>query len=117
MFVPVPEQNFNIYVRYEGAEWQDVFNEVVTEHQCNRFGGHENISLAFSSAIRYYVQATENANLYMKDDEKNISLVVLKKIIKQYLTLKNGTAPKKTEIIIRVKDVRGDKDYSHYYLS
>lgn len=117
MFVPVPKQNFNIYVKYEGSEWHDVFNEIVTKHQTNRFRGYENISLSLSSAIRYYASSVESKNLMETDDGGNVSLKVIKKMIVRYITLNGGEEPRDLKMIIRIKDVKNDKDHSHYYLN
>jgi hypothetical protein len=117
MFVPVPKQNYNIYVKHEGSEWNDVLNEIVTKHQNARLGGYENISLALSSAIRYYASSVANENAVLKDDGQNVNLNVIRKIITQYLSLNTGSGPKNLKMIIRIKDVKGDKDHSHYYLN
>jgi hypothetical protein len=103
-------------VKYESGEWHDLFNEIVTKHQNNRLAGYENISLALSSAIRYYASSVENENtVLLKGDEKNTNLSVVKKIILQYLILNEEKAPKNVEMIIRIKDVKGNKEHSHYY--
>lgn len=115
MFVPIPKQNFNIYVKYDGSNWQDVFNEIVLKHQRNRLGGSENLSLSLSSAVRYYVSTVKNENTVEVYKGGNVNYDVLEKIIKQYLSQKNGGTPKKLEIIIRVKNSYGSKDHSHYY--
>ena len=117
MFVPIPKQNYNIYVKYEGSEWQDVFNEIVLEHQKGRLRGYENISLALSSAIRYYASSVKRENTVGRDDGQNVNLSVIRKMITQYLTLNAEGTPKNLKMIIRIKDVKGNKDHSHYYLN
>lgn len=115
MFVPIPKQNYNIYVKYDGSEWHDVFNEIVIEHQKGRLRGYENISLALSSAIRYYASSVVSENSIESNDGKNVNLNVIKKIILQYLVRKEERVPKDVKMIIRIKDVKGNKDHSHYY--
>lgn len=115
MFVPVPKQNFNVYVKYEGAEWQDVFAEVIASHQHNRFAGYENLFLSFSSALRYYASSVENKNTLTNYDDSNVNLKVIKKMVRQYLVHKNGTTPNNMEIIIRISDIHKNYEYSHYY--
>lgn len=117
MFAPIPKQNYNIYVRHEGHDWYDVFNEVVMAHQNNRFGAYENISISLSSAIRYYASSVESANTYKKDDGSNVNLKVIEKILIKYISKKEGAAPKNLEVIIRIRDVNGSGDHSHYYLN
>lgn len=117
MFAPIPKQNYTIYVRYDGHDWYDVFNEVVMAHQNNRFSGHENISISLSSAIRYYASSIESANTYKVDDGSNVNLKVIEKILIKYISKKDGTAPKNMETIIRIRDVDGSADHSHYYLN
>ena len=115
MFVPVPKQNFNIYVKYDGNNWHDVFNEIVLAHQRNRLGGCENLSLSLSSAVRYYASSVKYENSIEVYKGGNVNYDVLKKIITQYLSQKERSAPKKLEIIIRVINSYGHKDHSHYY--
>ena len=115
MFVPVPKQNFNIYVKYEGSNWGDVFNEVVLAHQRNRLGGYENFALSLSSAVRYYASSVKNENTFEVYKGGNVNYDVLEKIIKRHLSHKNGTEPKNLEIIIRVVNSYGNTQHSHYY--
>jgi hypothetical protein len=115
MFAPIPKQNYNIYVRYEGHDWHDVFNEVITAHQTNRFAGYENLSLSLSSAIRYYASSVESVNTYKVDDGSNVNLRVIEKILVKYISKKECAVPKNMETIIRIKDVDGTADHSHYY--
>ncbi len=115
MFVPVPKQNFNIYVKYDDSNWSDVFNEIVLAHQHNRLGGYENLALSFSSAVRYYSSSVKSENTVEVYKGGNTNYNVLAKIIAQYLLHKNGSAPKKLEIIIRIQDLYGHRYHSHYY--
>ncbi|HWY10543.1 MAG TPA: DUF5819 family protein [Bacteroidia bacterium] len=115
MFVPVPKQNFNIYVKYDGSEWHDMFSEIVLAHQRNRLGGYENLALSFSSAVRYYASSVKNENNAEIYKGGNTNYDVLEKMIVQYLKLKNGSAPENLEIIIRTGDSYGDRYHSHYY--
>ncbi len=117
MFVPIPKQNYNIYVKYDDGEWHDVFNEIVAKHQNNRLSGNENLSLALSSAIRYYASSVESKSMFLKDDGKNVNLNVIRKMILQYLTLNRGEAPKNLKMIIRIKEVKEKNEHSHYYLN
>jgi len=117
MFVPVPKQNFNIYVKHDESEWHDVFNEVVLAHQRNRLAGHENLSIALSSAVRYYASSVKNENSVEVYKGGNTNYNVLAKIIRQYLLLENGKPPKNMEIIIRINDLYGNRFHSHYYKS
>lgn len=115
MFAPIPKQNYNIYVKYEGADWYDVFNEIVAKHQHNRLAGYENISLALSSAVRYYASSVNNESK-VEQDSSNINLIVIKKIIMQHIDREIGRQPKDLELIIRIKDVNGSEDNAHYYI-
>ncbi len=115
MFVPIPKQNFNIYVKYVGNDWHNVFNEIVLAHQRNRLGGYENLSLSFSNAVRYYASSVKNENSIETYKGGNVNYNVLLKIIVQYLSQKNGSRPKDLEVIIRIRNVHGSIDHSHYY--
>jgi hypothetical protein len=115
MFVPPPKQNFNIYVRDLKHDWVDVFYEVRTLHQNNRFAGYENLLLAMSSAVRFYASSADTISFVKTDHGNNVKLRVLEKILVSYLTLKNGAPPEHMEIIIRVKYLDTYTGYAHYY--
>lgn len=115
LFVPVPKENFNVYVKHDDKDWEDVFQTVITKHHTNRLAGNENLMLAFSSSLRYYVSSVDSQNAILIDDGSNINFVVLKKIIKQYYTIKEKAVPVNMEVIIVTKNIYGEADYAHYY--
>jgi len=115
LFVPVPKENFNIYVKYDGKDWEDFFYKVYSSNQNYRFGGDEALMLALSNSLRYYVSSVSETSAIEKDDDSNINFVVLKKIIYNYYKEKKGELPGNMEIIIRTKRINSEIDYSHYY--
>jgi hypothetical protein len=115
LFVPVPKENFNVYVKHAGQDWEDLFYEIYSKHQNNRLAGQEELMLALSNSLRYYASSVSDVSSIEKDDDSNINFMVLKKIIVNYYTLRSGNKPKDMEIIIRTKDISGRPDYSHYY--
>jgi hypothetical protein len=115
LFVPVPKENFNVYVKQNGQNWEDLFYAIYSKHQNNRLAGQEELMLALSNSLRYYASSVSDVSSIEKDDDSNINFMVLKKIIVNYYTLRSGNKPKDMEIIIRTKDISGRPDYSHYY--
>lgn len=116
MFVPVPTQNFNVYVRIHGEDWQDIISDINTKHQANRFGGDEATLLALSSALRFYSAAIkEERSEIIPDDKSNLNFEVIKKTIKGYLLSQEKRWPKGMDIIVRIKYANTSVDFSHYY--
>ena len=115
LFVPVPKENFNVYVKVNSGPWEDVFQNVVMKHQSNRIAGNENLMLAFSNSLRYYVSSVSDKNQVMVDDDANVNYVVLRNIITQYYRKKSGTEPRNMEIIIVTTNSNKAKQYAHYY--
>lgn len=115
LFVPVPKENFNVYVKHDNKDWEDVFQTVISKHHTNRLAGNENLMLALSSSLRYYVSSVNSQNSILNDDDSNINFVVLKKIIKQYYTIKENAPPSNMQIIIVTKNIYGAGNYAHYY--
>ena len=115
LFVPVPKENFNVYVKHDEQDWEDLFSKVYSSHQSNRLGGHEALMLALSNSLRYYASSVSETSGLEKDDDSNINFIVLKKIIASYYMVKNGEAPKNIQVIIRIKNINNRLDYSHYY--
>lgn len=118
MFAPIPKQNFNVYVKHDSKDWKDIFYTVNSAHQKNRLAGNEALLLALSNSLRYYASSVEEITKSESDDASNINFVVLRKIVRNYLALENGTDVKNVEIIIGIKDVeRKVKHYHHYKLN
>lgn len=119
MFVPVPKQNFNLYVRYEhdgaNTEWEDLFYTVNSAHQTNRLKGNEGLLLAVANSLRYYASSVKNESKLEKDDGTNINFEVIKNICTQYLYHRNGTEPQKLQVLIGITDVETNSRYFHYY--
>jgi hypothetical protein len=88
---------------------------VNSAHQHNRMGGNEALLFSLSNGLRYYAASVEDKTTMEKDDGSNVNFLVLKKIIINYLTLKNKQVPKNLEVIIRIQDMGNASDHSHYY--
>ncbi len=62
LFVPPPENNYNLYVRFTDKNnaiiQVDIFSEILVKHQNNRIKGVEPLLLALSNTIHYF--ETEN---------------------------------------------------------
>lgn len=118
MFVPVPTQNFNVYVRMNGEDWQDVIHDLNMKHQANRFGGNETSLLALTSALRFYSSTIEKEkSQIISDDNSNLNFEVVERIIKGYLVSKDKERLDGMEIIIRIRYVNTSVDFAHYYKS
>ena len=115
LFVPVPKENFNVYVKIDSGKWEDVFQKIVQDHQTNRLVGNENIMIAFSNSLRYYVSSVSDKSMIMPDDGSNINFVVLKKIIKQYYHVKANTEIRNMDVIVITRSITAGKEYAHYY--
>lgn len=61
LFAPIPNTNYNLFVKYEdnGLQQADIFNELLIEHQRNRFKGRGALLLAFTNSIHYFEKSTE----------------------------------------------------------
>ncbi len=115
MFAPIPKQNFNVFVKCDNEEWEDLFYTINSVHQKNRLAGNEALLLALSNSLRYYASSVEEKTKTETDDQSNVNYVVLRKIITNYLIHKNGTAAKHVQIIIGIKDVERNIRHYHYY--
>ncbi len=117
LFVPIPKQNFNIYVKYDKTnnQWKDVFYEINSAHQKNRWGGNESLLLAFSNALRYYASSVEEKNEFSNFNNSNINFVILKKIIINYLNHVEKTDIKQLQMVIGIREAGKNKSHFHYY--
>jgi hypothetical protein len=61
LFVPPPDCNYRLFAEYEnkGTRKKDIFQEVLLQHQNNRFKGYGPLLLAFSNSIYYFEKTTE----------------------------------------------------------
>jgi hypothetical protein len=115
LFAPVPKENFNVYVKHDGGEWEDLFYKLYSSNQNNRFGGNEALMLAFSNSLRYYASSVSELSSKEDDDDTNVNFVVLKKMIVNYYRSGKNPEVKNLEVIIRIRNINGRSDYSHYY--
>jgi hypothetical protein len=115
MFVPVPKQNFRVFVRDERHDWRDVFSEVILAHQKNRFGGYENTFLSMSSALRYYAAGSEKTSFFKTDDGTNMNLRVLDQVLLGYWESLYSERSQNMEIIIMITNTDTGKSVAHYY--
>lgn len=113
LFVPVPKENFNVYVKVHGEKWEDVFQNVVRKHQSNRLGGNEDLMLAFSNGLMYYALSASETNAIITDDASNVNFEVIKKLILQFYKIKSDKVVE--EIIIVCRNIKGTPYYAHYY--
>lgn len=108
-----------MYVRCTAGEprneWTDVFNAILSEHQQNRFAGHEAVLLAFSNSLRYYDFSVAEKSLIEADGDANVNYCVLKKIVTQYIRQKEVTMFQDLEMIIGIHDVERNVKHHHYY--
>ena len=114
--MPPPKENFNLYVNYQSSrgknEWYDVFYELNSAHQRNRLSGNEAVLLSFSNALRYYSGSAPAKSGFVLEDDVNF--LVLKKMISQYLLLKEKVPLQNLEIIIGIRPIYSHSHY-HYY--
>ena len=115
VFTPIPDMNFNVYIRDAEHDWTDIYNETVNAHQNDRLGGNENLFLSLSSAVHYYVASVDDKSFVKKNDGSNSQLRVLQKISEGCMLSKHGKRPVNMETIIQVCNVRTGKVYAHYY--
>jgi hypothetical protein len=61
LFAPTPTTNYNLFVEYNdnGLQKVDVFNELLLQHQGNRFKGRGSVLLAFTNSIHYFEKTTK----------------------------------------------------------
>lgn len=114
MFVPIPKQNYAIYIRDKEHDWEDVFAETLDKHQSNRLKGSENLFLSLVSGVHYYASAVTGNSLIKTDEGCSPYLKVLEKVLVGYMTSKYGKNPVQMETIVKIHDVKSNKTYAHY---
>jgi hypothetical protein len=121
LFIPVPKHNFHVYVKYkvrnEPVNWHDLFYDLNSAHQKNRFAGYESLLLALTNSLRYYASSVGEKTKLENPDNGNVNYTVLRKIIHNYLTHYEGADAKGMIIIIGIKSTETHKEYFHYYLN
>ncbi len=119
LFVPTPKQNFSIYVKYNAGQktqdWTDIFYEINSKHQSNRFAGNESVLLAFSNALRYFSSSVPAVSEKMEGENTNINFIVLEKIIEKYLNNKEQVQVKDLKLIINIRSISEQKGHSHFW--
>jgi hypothetical protein len=116
--VPTPKQNFSLCVKYKtlskSQDWTDIFYEINSAHQNNRFGGNESILLAFSNALRYYAGSVEEKSEVILDKNSNLNFLIIEKMVRAYLENKENEKITGLKISVGIHSV-GSKPHDHYY--
>jgi hypothetical protein len=115
MFVPVPKENYNVYIKYDSKEWSDLLFEINLAHQRNRLAGNEALLFSLANGMRYYAASIKEVSQREEDNSSNVNFLVLRKIITEYIRKKDPGECKNIQVILRIQDMGNHKDHSHYY--
>ena len=105
--MPSEQENYKLFVRYRSedgkTEWRDLFSDLITKHQNNRFAGNEIIVQSLSNALKYYSARMERTSGIM-NDRSNVNFMVLEKIVKQYYFNKEDKNLEGLELLIIIEN-------------
>ncbi len=115
LFVPPPSCNYNLYIcnkRYQSQNI-DIFNEIVTAHQKNRFSGYEPLLTALSNSIHYFEKEALELNFNGGKVVQNKKFLIIERFALNYLKhLQKGNL-NDIKIILCVKPI--DKSAPRVY--
>jgi hypothetical protein len=117
MFVPVPENNYLIFVDYtlNGKKRSaEVFQSLIGKHRSNRLAGYEPTVVAFDNSIHFFEYNTtlqERLNGPIRED---LYFKILKHTAVKYLSLECKCNPENPRLTLVIKPT-GGKGMRVYY--
>jgi len=111
LFVPAPNTNYKLFVAYEdhGIQRTDLFQEILIQHQSNRFKGYGPLVLAFSNTIHFFEKSTElkkKLNGPVKNDKY---FQILETSVLNYLRSSRNIKLESVKIQLVVQTLNSDK--------
>jgi hypothetical protein len=115
LFVPVPESNYQLFVKEaKDKNYKDVFSEVLTKHQSNRLLGYEPLVIGFSNCIHYFEKNSELQNTLYGPISADANFDILMHATKSYLQHKQNKKVDSLQLILVVSDVEDGKQRMYY---
>ncbi len=114
LFVPPPNSNYNLFVINENNVTEDVFNEIVEQHQRNRLSGYEPLVIAISTAIHYFEKEALEQNFNGGEVKNNQKFMILQRVVKNYLQDKKHANLKEVKIILSEKSINNKSPRIYY---
>ncbi len=117
MFIPVPENNYMIFVDYEvnGEKKRDeIFADLVRTHRSNRLAGYEPLVVAFNNSIHFFEYNTtlqKNLNGPVRND---LYFDIIRHSAKQYTKHICKCEPANFRMILLIKPT-GNRPMRVYY--
>lgn len=106
LFAPVPDSNYRLIAVCANGHQRDIFTELVSNHQSNRFSGNGALVLAFSNSIHYFEKNTKlqgNINGPVVNDPY---FDIIEHEVKNYLHITEKTDCGHLRIILTVNRIK-----------
>lgn len=116
LFVPPPSTNYKLLVSFQdkGKQSVDIFNEILIQHQTNRFAGHSALLLAFSNSIHYFEKNTPLQNALNGPVKNDLYFQILKQAAKNYIQSTRNINIDELKLSLCVEDLPSKKIKVYY---
>lgn len=116
LFAPAPNTNYKLFVEYEdkGKQKTDLFQEILLQHQSNRFKGYGPLLLAFSNTIHYFEKSTELQNKLNGPIKDDTYFSILEKSVLNYLRSTRKIDLKKVKVQLVVQTLTSGEMKVYY---
>ena len=121
LFVPPPNTNYRLFVEYEDLESDryriqkkiDVFQEILLNHQSNRFKGYGPLLLSFSNSIHYFEKNTRQQKSLNGPIQNDAYFDIIEKSTLNYIRSTRKIDIKKIKIKLMVQQT--DTNFARVY--
>lgn len=115
LFVPPPNTNYKLFVEYEdnGTHRADIFEEILIQHQSNRFKGYELFVIAFTNSIHYFEKSTQQLKALNGPINNDINFKLVENSALKYLqhTRHIKLSKIKLRLLVQTLDSKLDRVY------
>ena len=116
LFVPPPSTNYKLLVSFadNGKQSIDIFNEILIQHQTNRFTGNSALLLAFSNSIHYFEKNTLLKNTLNGPVKNDLNFQILEQSAKKYIQSTRNITLDQLKLSLCVEDLSSKKTKVYY---
>ncbi|MEO6303005.1 MAG: DUF5819 family protein [Bacteroidia bacterium] len=116
LFAPVPNSNYNLYCEYEnnGIQKTDLFAEIKTIHQTNRFKGYGPLVVAFANGIHYFEKNAKQQQPMNGPISSDLNFKIIQQAAKNYLEYSKKIQISKLKMILVVTETLTNKQKVYF---
>lgn len=107
LFAPPPNTNYQLFVQFEhnGIHQKEIFNDLLLQHQTNRFKGLEPLVVTFANSIHFFEKNTALQQAINGPVNGDINFIILEHSVEKYLQHQYKGKVQNLRLFLLVSDI------------